>query len=44
MNDKKLKVIIGVSGGVAEVEFCPDSVEVEIRDYDNINEESKQGE
>jgi len=29
------KIIITVSGGVAEVTHCPAGVEVEIIDYDN---------
>jgi hypothetical protein len=32
------KVIIGVRGGVAYVETCPEGIEVEIIDYDNQNE------
>jgi len=30
------KVIITVSGGVAEVTQCPAGIEVEIIDYDNL--------
>jgi hypothetical protein len=33
------KVIIGVRGGVAYVETCPEGIEVEIIDYDNLNED-----
>lgn len=33
---EKLKVIIEVSGGVAEVTSCPENVEVEIIDHDNL--------
>jgi len=29
------KVIITVSGGVAEIAQCPNGVEIEIIDYDN---------
>ena len=29
------KVVVVVRGGVAEVDRCPQDVEVEIRDYDN---------
>jgi hypothetical protein len=32
----KFKVVIHVSGGVAEVAECPPEVEVEIIDWDNI--------
>lgn len=32
---KKLKVLIHVRGGVAEVVSCPGNVEVEIKDWDN---------
>ena len=35
------KVIIEVLGGVASVAECPDNVEVEIIDYDNINDEEE---
>jgi hypothetical protein len=31
----KPKVIVSVSGGVAEIVRCPRGVAVEIRDYDN---------
>ncbi len=35
---KKLKVIIEVLGGVAEVTQCPSNVEVEIIDHDDANQ------
>ena len=31
----KFRVVVEVSGGVAEVTDCPDEVEVEIIDWDN---------
>ncbi len=36
------KVVITVLGGVAEVESCPDGIEVEIIDYDNLEAEAEQ--
>ncbi len=36
------KVIIEVLGGVAEVTQCPDDVEVEIIDHDNLDEEPQE--
>jgi len=33
---KNYKVIIEIVGGVAYVTECPPEVEVEIRDYDNL--------
>jgi hypothetical protein len=39
---KKKKVVIEVLGGVASVAKCPDGVEVEIIDYDNIEAEAEE--
>lgn len=36
---KERKVIIHVVGGVAEVFDCPDDVEIEIIDFDNLKED-----
>lgn len=36
----KLKVTVEVTGGVAEVTDCPDGVEVEIIDHDNLEAEA----
>lgn len=33
----KSKVLISVSGGVAEVVACPENIEVDLRDFDNNN-------
>ena len=39
------KVVISVSGGVAEVVFCPSHIEVDIIDFDNLNvQEAKEAE
>jgi len=35
---KNYKVIIEIVGGVAYVTECPPEVEVEIRDYDNLED------
>lgn len=35
---KPLRVIVSVRGGVAEVETCPDGVEVVVIDHDNLHE------
>lgn len=36
------KVVVEVSGGVAEVTQCPDGVEVEIIDYDDLEDQAEQ--
>jgi len=36
----KPKVVIEVSGGIADVTSCPDGVDVEIIDHDNLEEEA----
>lgn len=36
--EKKYKVIVEVSGGEAKVTSCPDEVQVEIIDWDNLKE------
>jgi hypothetical protein len=36
---KKRKVVIEVLGGVAYVKDCPEDVDVEIIDYDNLEAE-----
>jgi hypothetical protein len=38
MADRENLVVIEVSGGVAYVAKCPPGIEVEIIDYDNIDE------
>jgi hypothetical protein len=35
------KVIIHVRGGVAEVAVCPPNVEVEIKDFDDLEAEAQ---
>lgn len=35
---ENLKVVITVRGGIAEVEQCPKGIEVEIIDYDNLED------
>jgi hypothetical protein len=37
--EPKRKVVIEVYGGVAEVTSCPDDVDVEIIDHDNLEAE-----
>jgi hypothetical protein len=36
------KVVVEVTGGVAEVTTCPDGVDVEIIDHDNLEAEAEQ--
>lgn len=36
---KRHKVVIAVRGGVAAVQFCPENIQVEIVDYDNLDAE-----
>jgi hypothetical protein len=38
-NNRSDTVIISVRGGVAEVEYCPNNMNVVIIDYDNIKDD-----
>lgn len=41
-SEEKSKVVVEVSGGVAEVSECPPGVDVEIIDHDNLEAEEEE--
>lgn len=41
--DEPLRVLVTVSGGVGIVDYCPEGVTVEVRDFDNVNADGSPG-